>query len=330
MEIVEKQEIREMILKRVEIQGDCLSWESVTSGDDPKPIPIRHATHGWIHPREFLYEYSFGVPQGEITMSCGNRKCIAIEHMVVAGFNVEAGQSQFMPVNSITQNIDTQPRAVIYGDTVDEYAESMLNNAKFPPVDVYFDGTLYWLADGYHRVRAAEQANINKIRVTVHQGNKRDAMLHSFSANSKHGLRRTNEDKRRAVTKLLVDDEWYKWSDRRLAAIAGVAKNTIANWREKLDANPEQREYIDQAGNINTWDIEQVVEEYAEQLTAAVGEIEEIAAGVKALHADRVKQLVEYFGESAQTIVYLSVRRLFTTIFESGEIIDAGEIEEVR
>lgn len=330
MDNEEKQEIKKMILARTEQQDDCLAWQSLSSGDNPKPIPIRHAVYGWIHPREFLYEYNFGKAPGEITMSCGNRKCVNVEHMIVEGFNVEAGQSQFMSINNITQNIDTQPRAVIYGDTVDDYAESMHSGETFPPVELYFDGSLYWLADGYHRVRAAEQANIDKIRVIVHQGTKRDAMLHSFGANARHGLRRTNEDKRRAVTKLLSDDEWCKWSDRRLANVAGVHHSTIQAWRKTLDANPDQREYVDQAGNLNIWDIEQVVEEYAEQLVEAAEKVEESTAGVKALHADRVRQLVDYFGESAQIIIYLSVNRLFKAVFENGEIIDAAEIEEVR
>lgn len=329
MEISEKQELRDMILDRVEQQDDCEAWNSMSSGDNPKPIPFLHPTYGWIHPREFLYEYSFGKVPGEITMSCGNRKCINVEHMVVAGFNVEAGQSQFMPINNITQNIDTQPRAVIYGDTVDSYAESMLNGEVFPPVELYFDGSLYWLADGYHRVRAAEQANIDKLRVIVHQGTKRDAMLHSFGANATHGLRRTNEDIRRAVTRLITDDEWSTWSHRRLAAVAGVNHMTIKNWRDRLDANPDQREYIDQAGNLNTWEMERVMDDYVEQLAEAIVE-EEPVPGIKSMHADRVRQLVDYFGESAQTIIYLSVNRLFKTVFEDGEIIDADAIEEVR
>ncbi len=33
---------------------------------------------------------------------------------------------------------------------VAEYAEAMLDGAKFPPVIVYRDGAVHWLADGYH------------------------------------------------------------------------------------------------------------------------------------------------------------------------------------
>jgi len=333
MDNAEKKEIKEMILARAEEQGDCLAWGSISSGENPAPIPLRHGTYGWIHPRNFLYEYEFGKVPGEITMSCGNHKCINVKHMVVKGFNVEAGESRFMPVNVITQNIDTQPRAVIFNDVVEEYADEMLNNIVFPPVDVFFDGSLYWLADGYHRVRAAELASRDKINVVVHDGTKRDAILFSFGANSKHGLRRTNEDKRRAVSRLLSDKEWSKWSNRRLAEIAGVDEKTIRNWREQLDVNTDQREYIDQAGNINTWDIDTTLknaaDEIAKSLDVTITEDDNIV-GVKSMHAERIQQLVDYFGESAKIIVYLAVYRLSRSVFEHGEIIDAAELEEVR
>ncbi len=34
-------------------------------------------------------------------------------------------------------------------DVVLDYAEDMAAGATFPPVEVYYDGSIYWLADGY-------------------------------------------------------------------------------------------------------------------------------------------------------------------------------------
>lgn len=52
----------------------------------------------------------------------------------------------------------------------------------------------------------------------IRQGTRRDAVLFSVGANASHGLRRTNEDKRRAVTVLLSDEEWNKWPQAKIAA----------------------------------------------------------------------------------------------------------------
>ena len=101
----------------------------------------------------------------------------------------------------------TQPRARLDDAIIQEYAEAMIAGDVFPPVTTFHDGAVYWLADGFHRVNAALRAGRETIEATVHQGTQRDAILWSISANATHGLRRTNEDKRRAVTRLLQDPE---------------------------------------------------------------------------------------------------------------------------
>jgi hypothetical protein len=72
---------------------------------------------------------------------------------------------------------------------------------------VFYDGAEYWLADGFHRVHAAQKLRRLTIAADVRQGTRRDAVLLSARANAEHGLRRTNEDKRRAVLTLLADPE---------------------------------------------------------------------------------------------------------------------------
>src|SRR5690606_10483672 len=63
------------------------------------------------------------------------------------------------------------------------------------------------------------------------------AVLFSVGANAKHGLQRTNEDKRRAVTTLLIDPEWQKWSDREIARRTGVHHDTVGTYRRELEAS---------------------------------------------------------------------------------------------
>lgn len=144
----------------------------------------------------------------------------------------------------------TQPRAEIDPFVVDEYAEAMRNGAKFPPVSVFYDGALYWLADGFHRASAARKLNLSTIEADVRQGTRRDAVLFSAGANAHHGLRRTNGDKRRAVEMLLRDAEWSQWSDREVARRCGVSHDMVNRLRKELSLslNDSERAYTTKHG----------------------------------------------------------------------------------
>jgi len=63
----------------------------------------------------------------------------------------------------------TQPRDALHLETVQEYAEALADGATFPPVTVFHDGTDHWLADGFHRVRAAETNAYPQIAADVRQ-----------------------------------------------------------------------------------------------------------------------------------------------------------------
>jgi hypothetical protein len=57
-------------------------------------------------------------------------------------------------------------------------------------------------------------------------------------ANSTHGLRRTNADKRRAALTLLQDAEWQGWSNREIARQCGVTHAFVAKLRRELVEEP--------------------------------------------------------------------------------------------
>ncbi len=127
-----------------------------------------------------------------------------------------------------------QMRVEMKPDVVREYADAMADGAVFAPVDVYYDGSMYWLADGYHRVDAARLLERETIDAEVLDGGERDAILHGIGSNASHGLRRTQADKRRAVERLLRDEEWSKWSSRKIAKVAKVDDKTVAKVRREL------------------------------------------------------------------------------------------------
>ncbi len=127
-----------------------------------------------------------------------------------------------------------QMRVEMKPDVVREYADEMAAGTIFPAVEVYYDGSIYWLAEGYHRVAAARLIERETIDAEVLDGGERDAILHGIGSNASHGLRRTQADKRRAVERLLRDEEWSKWSNRKIAEAAKVDHKTVANVRRDL------------------------------------------------------------------------------------------------
>jgi hypothetical protein len=131
-----------------------------------------------------------------------------------------------------------QPRAGLSQDTIDDYAAllSASKGAALPHVIVFFDSIDYYLADGYHRIAAHRKAGIDDIEAEVRPGELRDAILYSLGANKEHGLRRTNADKRRAVERMLSDEEWSRWADRRIADHCGVSHFMVSDVRQKLIA----------------------------------------------------------------------------------------------
>ena len=113
-----------------------------------------------------------------------------------------------------------QMRVEMRPETVNDYASDMLAGAVVPPVVLFFDGSDYWLADGFHRVEAARKIDRDSILAEVRNGTARDAILHGVGSNASHGLLRTQADKRRAIERLLTDPEWARWSDRKIAEAA--------------------------------------------------------------------------------------------------------------
>lgn len=142
-----------------------------------------------------------------------------------------------LPVRSIRTDGDTQSRVTIDWVTVSDYADTIANGGELPPVVVFEDGPDYWLADGFHRYHAYAQLGLVEIDARVLPGDVRAARLYSAGANTDHGLRRTNEDKRNAALMLLTDSEWAKYSDGHIARHCGVSQAFVSGLRRDLTQN---------------------------------------------------------------------------------------------
>jgi hypothetical protein len=137
-------------------------------------------------------------------------------------------------LNKIRTDGGTQSRTAISESVVLEYTENLLEGTKMPDVIVFYDGLDYWLADGFHRYHAHNRAKYNEIECDVKNGTKRDAKIFSWSANSDHGFRRSNDDKRKVVLEVLADIEFADAKDREIARLCKVSSMTVGRIKKSL------------------------------------------------------------------------------------------------
>ena len=140
-------------------------------------------------------------------------------------------KTALLQLSEIVTTAGTQIRSCLDTNTVDDYATAMVEGAVFPPIVVFHDGSRYILADGFHRVMAATRNGFKDIECEVHKGAKSDALKYALGANSKHGLKRTNADKRRSV--VLALNEWPKLSDSKLAELCAVSQPFVGDVRRE-------------------------------------------------------------------------------------------------
>jgi hypothetical protein len=150
---------------------------------------------------------------------------------------LSAQKVNVISICNIRRDGGTQPRAQLDPETLDNYIQGLQEGTRFPPVTLFYDGENYWLADGFHRVRAHEESGQDKIMAEVKVGTRREAILYSVGANATHGLRRSNADKRRVVETLLNDPEWRQWSDREIASRCNVSHPLVGQIRQELLGN---------------------------------------------------------------------------------------------
>lgn len=139
-------------------------------------------------------------------------------------------KTETVKLSAIILDGGTQSRVKINHNTVQEYADALAAGDTLPPVKLLrdVDGKLY-LWDGFHRTEASILAGLKKIEAEIEPGTQREAVLRSLGANTRHGLRRSNDDKRKAVMTMLTDPEWGQYSASWIAEIVGVSDQFVTN-----------------------------------------------------------------------------------------------------
>ena len=172
---------------------------------------------------------------------------------------VESRQVRQVAIADLTLDERAQPRVAIRKNVITKYAQDMRNGDVFPPIDVFTDGKVIWVADGFHRTLAAKEAGMTSIAAEFHRGDLDDAILFSLRANERHGLRSTTADKRKSVMKALANPKQKDKSARAIAEACGVSHQTVLNIQKQLEAdgslsNFDSVRYMDRWGNETTMD----------------------------------------------------------------------------
>ncbi len=152
--------------------------------------------------------------------------------------STKAGRVRKVMLDSIEYESENQARVKLNDDTVAEYADAMERKERLPPIVCYHDGSTYWLADGFHRYHAARKRGEKDTEAQVIKGSRDDARWHAAGANTQHGLKRSPEDKRKAVRLALALRP--NLSDRKIAMHCGVSDKTVAALRAKASAEIPQ------------------------------------------------------------------------------------------
>jgi urease gamma subunit len=133
----------------------------------------------------------------------------------------------------ITIDAGTQARQKINQDVVNDYAQLLSDGAIFPPIVVFGEKNI--LADGWHRFFAHRAAGIKEIEIDSREGDVRDAIFYGFGANKSRGLQMNQEDTRSIIGRLLMDNEWAKLGDRKIAEHVGVSSTTVLRLRQAME-----------------------------------------------------------------------------------------------
>jgi hypothetical protein len=197
-----------------------------------------------------------------------------------------------IPLDAVRINGGTQSRVELNQATIAEYADLIRTAVDLPPVVTFFDGATFWLADGFHRYNAHCDAGAMEINAEIRTGTQRDAILFSVGANASHGLRRTNEDKRRAVGTLLGDAEWSAWSQEKIAKACGVSTGFVSKMVNDASIHREEM-------RPTTRTVERNGTTY-EQNTANIGKAKSAQAGAQSEPKTAETRMDAHFAPGAE------------------------------
>lgn len=158
----------------------------------------------------------------------------------VAPRPLDAADVQSVPLGLIINDPALQTRVTSDPDQIDNLKTALEAGEPVPPVVLFaepvgggVEGVNYYIGDGWHRYFGHLELKRHTIWAEVHEGGRAEALRYALGANAAHGLRRTNADKRKAVT--LALKEYPKLSNRAISEICKVTHTYVNNVRSEVE-----------------------------------------------------------------------------------------------
>ena len=144
-------------------------------------------------------------------------------------------------LDQVRSDGDTQFRKKIDQKNINYYAECMEDGDVFPPIEVVFDGSEYWLWNGFHRYHAYKKIGVDVVEVDYRPGTQEDAQDLALGANSDHGFGLTKADRKNKVQWALSQERYKDYNNVQLAKLCKVSDTFVA-----AERNPAVRQKQEQ------------------------------------------------------------------------------------
>ena len=125
-------------------------------------------------------------------------------------------------------------RAGLVPEVVEDYAERYRKREEMPAPLIGDLGALgFWCLDGMHRLHALKKNGQKGVTCEVVKVTEEEALKLALTQNEQHGLRRSNDDKRRCVSTALL--AWPEKSNLAIAQLTKVDDKTVAAVRKEME-----------------------------------------------------------------------------------------------
>jgi len=115
--------------------------------------------------------------------------------------------------------LETEEVAPLSEGILNKYLAEIASTQSCSKLGVCFDGTEYWLFDGYHRLEAMKKLGFNMCEVQVYKGTRRDAFRRYIKDKLRCRGRHSFNVFKHCLNAIGQDNEWRCTEDQKLAQL---------------------------------------------------------------------------------------------------------------